>query len=386
MKRAVLIFAIFFTAASFAQKIPDDTSRLKMKSRLNIRINKERPEGKGWYIYGTAGFGIPFLGTNKFSPFKEVGNKDWYQTPNSLSVKPLYGTLGGGWAGSIGWGHMFNKFIGIDVLHTIAFHPKQLDARIHTTVDLGGGKSASYFAEEYTKIFAAYLNPHLVMHWDNNKRFGITGKAGLCIPIGGAPVSTAVVVDHSGRLLETLAGFPVIPITLLTDYSMEYRATAKTKLNPTIGLSTSIAIDVRLFKNVWGFAEFRIQAFTISPKETNFSEFYLHTESPLLPLIQAISPIPLNIDNADAAPEFLKHFVYKKEITEESNTLRYTTGVTLKKIDINAPMEEPGLKFNASTMYFNLGLRINFTQHWDKKRAAKVMPRRDARAAKKIKS
>jgi hypothetical protein len=103
-------------------------------------------------------------------------------------------------------------------------------------------------------------------------------------------------------------------------------------------------------------------------------------------LIQAISPIPLNIDNADAAPEFLKHFVYKKEITEESNTLRYTTGVTLKKIDINAPMEEPGLKFNASTMYFNLGLRINFTQHWDKKRAAKVMPRRDARAAKKIKS
>ena len=58
---------------------------------------------------------------------------------------------------------MFNKYIGIDILHTIAFRPNRLDARINTTVDLGGGKMASYYAEEYTKITPAiYLNPHLV--------------------------------------------------------------------------------------------------------------------------------------------------------------------------------------------------------------------------------
>ena len=34
---------------------------------LKIRKNVSRPEGKGWFIYGTAGYGIPFLSTNKFS-------------------------------------------------------------------------------------------------------------------------------------------------------------------------------------------------------------------------------------------------------------------------------------------------------------------------------
>ncbi|MDB5229119.1 MAG: hypothetical protein JWN78_3312 [Bacteroidota bacterium] len=376
------------TVAIFAQKKSKKVIALAsapVESRLNIRKHTIRPEGKGWFMYGSLSYGISFLGTNKFSPFKEVGNKDWYQTPTDLSVKPIYGTLGGGWALNLGWGHMFNKFIGIDVLHTIAWHPEQLDARINTTVKLANGNTASYFAEEYTKIFAVYINPHLVMHWDNGKRFGITGKAGLCLPIGGAPVSRAKVIDHSGRLLETLSGLPVIPLTLLADYSMEYNATAKSKLKPTVGLSASFAIDVRLFKTVWAFAEFRVQAFTISPKETNFTEFSLKTESPLLPLLAAVSPIPLNIASAAEAPEYLKHFVYVKEITEESNTLRYSTGTTLKKIDINKPMEEPGLKFNASTMYFNVGVRMNFTEHWNKKRGAKVMPKRDARLARKNK-
>ena len=392
MKNATLLLTVLFLVTlSYAQKKTKKSSTeattYSGDSKLKIRRNVIRPEGKGWFTYGTAGYGIYFLSTNKFSPFKEVGNKDWFQTPTSLSVKPIYGTLGGGWQASFGWGHMFNKYIGIDILHTIAFHPERLDSRINTTVDLGGGKMASYFAEEYTKILPAiYINPHLVMHWDNGKRFGITGKAGLCLPIGGSPVSRAKVIDHSGRLLETLAGLPVLPITLISDFSSEYTATAKTKLNPTVGVSASFAFDVRLFKNVWAFAEVRVQAFTISPKETNFSEFSLKTESPLLPLIGALTPIPLNIASAEEAPEYLKHFVYKKEITEESNTLRYTTGVTLKQIDINKPMEEPGLKFNASTLYFNLGLRMNFTQNWDKRRAAKVMPKREAKAAKKNKS
>jgi len=271
-------------------------------------------------------------------------------------------------------------------LHTIALHPNQLSARINTDIDLGGGKKAAYYAEEYTKIQPAiYLNPHLVMHWDNGKRFGITGKAGLCMPIGGSPITKAKIVDHSGRLLETLAGLPVIPITVLADFYSEYSATAKSKLKPTIGVSASLAFDVRLFKNVWAFAEIRAQAFTISPSETIFTEFSLKTESPLLPLISAITPIPLNIANVDEAPEFLKHFVYKKEITEQSNTLRYTTGLSLKEIDINKPMEEPGIKYNASTLYFNVGVRMNFTQNWDKRRSAKVVPKREAKAAKKNK-
>src|SRR5665647_196624 len=103
---------------SFAQKATKQTpvpSPSLTEGRLNIRINKVRPEGKGWYIYGSVSYGLPFLQTNRFSPYKEVGKLDWFQSPDSLSVKPIYGTLGGGWAANFGWGHMFNKYIGIDV-------------------------------------------------------------------------------------------------------------------------------------------------------------------------------------------------------------------------------------------------------------------------------
>ena len=140
-----------------------------------------------------------------------------------------------------------------------------------------------------------------------------------------------------------------------------------------------------MFKNIWAFAEIRVQAFTIAPKETTFSEFSLLTESPLLPIISALTPLPLNITNISETPEYLKHFVYKKEINEKSNTLRYTSGLDLKEIDINKPMEEPAVKYNASTLYFNAGVRVNFTQNWDKRRAAKVVPKREAKAARKNK-
>lgn len=398
MKRNILIISaiLLFAAPVFAQKKKAKTMSLSStvgdnkvdvsESKLKIRKNVTRPEGKGWFMYGSAGYGIPFLSTNKFSPFKEIGNKDWYQTPNSLNVKSIFGTLGGGWQASIGWGHMFNKYIGIDILHTLSFHAEQLDARINTDIDLGGGKRASYFAEEYTKIMPAiYLNPHLVMHWDNGKRFGVTGKAGLCMPMGGTPVTRAKIIDKSGRLVQTLAGLPVIPLTALADFSSEYTATAKSKLKPTIGLSASIAFDVRLFKNVWAFAEIRVQAFTISPKETEFTEFSLKTESPLLPIISALTPLPLNVANINETPVYLKHFVYVKEITEESNTMRYSSGLSLKEIDMNKPMEEPAVKYNVSTLYFNAGVRMNFTQNWEKRRAAKVIPKREAKAAKKNK-
>jgi hypothetical protein len=388
MKKIYLLVCLLLPAF-FAQAQPDlmleaDTiSQVAPVSKLKYR-NKPRPAGKSWYIYGGGGYGIEFLKTNKFSPFKEIGNKDWYQDPNVLSVKPIYGTLGGGFAGNIGWGHMFNQHIGIDVLHTIALHPERLDARINTEVDLGGGRTASYFAEEYTKIFAMYINPHLVMHWDNKKRFGMTGKAGLCMPIGGTPITKAKVIDHSGRILETLTGLPVIPVTMLADFYCEYTAVAKTTLNPTIGVSASLAFDLRLMKNIWAFAEIRVQAFTIRLKESKMQEFSLVTESPLLPLFEALTPLPLNVANVDEAPEFFKHLIYQQEITEESNTMRYTgADGQIKQIDINKPMDEPGVRFNASTMYFNVGLRMNFAQHWDKKRMRKVTEKQDEKALKK---
>jgi hypothetical protein len=376
MKKWVLLSVLvsLFFAESMAQEpvmtessTTSDTEE-KLPARLRIRDKVIRPLGKDWYVSVSAGYGMPFLATNRRSPLKEIGDKDWYQHYGDLSVKPLFGTNGGGFATNIGWGHMFNEHIGIDVLHTIAWHPEKLDARIDLKQKVLG-MDASYYATEKTGTFAIYISPHMIMRWDNGKRFGITGKAGIVIPMFGKTSSRAYILDKQGRVLETLTGQPVIPIPFVTT---ELIASASTSYNPTIGLSASIGFDVKLSKRATFFLETRVQAYTIRLKETIFDEFQLHASINILglniPIENGTLPIPTQIDNVSEAPEFLVHYVYRKEITSESNTARY--GKPLDEIDLNRPMDEPGQIFNASTLYFNAGIRIDFNL-WDRKRFEK---------------
>jgi hypothetical protein len=350
-------------------------SKVTQKEPANLRIRKNvlRPLGKDWYLTVSAGYGMPFLATNIRSPLKEIGDKDWYQHYGDLSVKPLFGTNGGGFAANLGFGHMFNKHIGIDVLSTIAWHPEKLDARIDI-VQKVLGQDASYYATEKTGTFGLYLSPHMIMRWDNDKRFGITGKAGIVIPFFGNTSSRAYILDKQGRVLETLTGSPIIPIPFITT---ELIARAETSYYPTVGLSASIGFDVKMTKRSTFFMEARIQAYTIRLKETVFTEFQLHASIDILglsiPIENGALPIPTQIDNVSEAPEFLKHYVYQKEINNESNTARY--GKTLEEVDLNKPMDEPGQIFNASTLYFNAGVRIDFdlwTRNRFDKRTAQI--------------
>jgi hypothetical protein len=366
----LLIFSIF------AQEnlATNDTAGVhKEAMKLRIRKNVIRPLGKDWYLIVSAGYGIPFLSTNKRSPLKEIGDKDWFQHGNQLSVKPLFGTNGGGFAVNIGTGHMFNKNIGIDVMGTIAWHPEQLDARI----DLD-----TYYASQKTGTFGLYISPHLIMRWDNGKRFGMTGRAGLVVPVFGNTVTRAYINDKQGRIIETLAGYPILPLNLpgLFGLEIELIGKAKTSYYPTVGVSASIGFDVKLSKQITLFAEARVQAYTIRLKETIFDEFkqtsYLNVLGIKIPAPEGLLVLPSNVPDVSKAPEFLIHYVYRKEITEESNTARYgfkeivNLDPNKPEVDINKPMDEPGQKFNASTLYFNAGLRIDFDL-WDKKRAAK---------------
>ncbi len=348
----------------FAQQSSDNGSAsAKEPLKLRIRKNVIRPLGKDWYVTFSAGYGIPFLSTNKRSPLKEIGDKDWYQKNGELSVKPLFGTNGGGFAFNLGWGHMFNKYIGIDVTHTIAWHPEQLVARI----DLD-----TYYATQKTGTFGIYISPHLIMRWDNGKRFGITGKAGLVLPIFGKTQSRAYILDKQGRIIETLAGYPVIPLAIpgLIGLEIELSANAHTSYKPTVGVSASIGFDVKLSKRVTLFAEARVQAYTINLKETIFDEFKQTSSINVLgikiPAPDGLLVIPSNVNSAAEAPEFLVHYIYRNEITKESNTARYGFKEIINldpnkpEVDITKPMDEPGQKFNASTMYFNAGLRIDF--------------------------
>lgn len=377
MKRYFITGLFVFSAISiFAQGISATTGTVeKDPLKLRIRKNVIRPLGKDWYIAVSAGYGMPFLATNKRSPLKEIGDKDWFQHGNNLSVKPIFGTNGGGFAFNFAFGHMFNKHIGIDVLSTMAWHPEQLDARI----DLD-----TYYATQKTGTFGIYISPHLIMRWDNGKRFGMTGKAGLVLPVFGKTTSRAYILDTQGRIIETLGGLPIIPISIpgLLGLEIELIGTAHTSYKPTVGVSASMGFDVKLSKKVTFFTEIRVQAYTITLNETTFDELQLTSKLNVLgiklPAPEGLLVIPTNVDNVDEAPEFLKHYVYRSEITEESNTARYNmksiftedglgaiartiTGQTgIPAVDINQPMEEPGQKFNASTLYFNAGLRIDF--------------------------
>ncbi len=364
---ALSTIGLFATENSFAKEF-SSMSMAKTKTKKSKK-DKPRPEGKAGYINISGGYGIPFLSTNRRSPLKEVGDKYWYQHGNTLDVQPLVGTNGGGFAFNFGWGHMFNKYIGIDILHTFAWHPERLDAKI----DL-----ETYYATQKTGTFGIYVSPHLVMRWDNGKRFGVTGRAGLVAPIFGNSISRAYIKDNQGRVLETLSGFPVIPVHIkdLLELQIKIVGKAKTSFHPTLGVSASIGFDIKLNKMLTMFAEARVQAYTITLKETIFEEYKQTTSLKvlgvpadfLLDLIVPEGGMPLNIANASEAPAFLTHYKYNKHIDENSNTARYGFKELLDldpnkpQVDLDKPMDEPGQKFNASSLYFNLGLRMSFDQ------------------------
>lgn len=316
---------------------------------------KVRKPGKGWYVEVFGGWGSQFLSTSRKSPLAEIGDKDWYQRgQRELSVKPTFGTNGGGWAANVSVGHMFNKTIGLDGTFTIAKHPEVLDSRI----DIAG-----YFASQYTTTNALYFSPHLVFKWDNEKKFGITGKVGLVVPFYGKTVSRATIYDKSGRMLQSLLGMPLQPMTGgLVDIT--FKATTSTTYHPTLGISASIAFEYKLSNSINLFANARVQAYTLSLKETKFDELYMKTK--LLGIeIEELGQLKTNINSIDEAPAFLSKIIYRNELTTESNTGRYGG-----KVDLNKPMDELGQRFNASTLYFNIGMTYNIDR-WEKRSAKK---------------
>ncbi|MCO5247930.1 MAG: hypothetical protein M9887_03130 [Chitinophagales bacterium] len=327
-------------------------------------MTAKRPEGKGWYIEFDAGWGMPFMPVNKRSPLQEIGDKDWYQRPgqNVLRVSSNFGTNGGGWAGNFTVGHMFNKNIGLDFTGTLAKHPEGLDARI----DIPG-----YFAQQRTTTTALYIAPHLVLKTTKGK-FGVTSKVGFFAPVYGATMSKAQIRDRNGRMLQTLLGMPIEPLGGGLA-KIDFDAKLKTEYHPTLGISSSISLDYILGPNLKIFARARVAAYTISLRETNFKELTMKTEILGIP-IDELGPLRTNINDVSEAPTFLKKITYHKTLTEANNTARYGG-----KVDLDKPMEELGIKYNASSLYFSIGFTWQFDGKWDtrgvkkaKKEAAKI--------------
>jgi hypothetical protein len=321
---------------------------LKGGDILLANKKKDSPEGRGWYLEASGGYGLPFLITSRKSPLAEIGNKDVFQRGrNDISVKYLYGTNGNGWMGNITVGHMFNKIIGIDFMFSGAMHPQVLDARI----DVPG-----YFASQYTQTDAAmYIAPHLVMKWRGEKRFGITARTGLLLPFYGKTISRVNVRDRNGRLFESLLGLPLIPIPgNIVDITL--RGSTTTKYNPTVGLSASLSFDYYINHDLKLFGQARVGVYTVSLKETVFDEVTMTTflagEQ-----VNEIAGLKATFGSVEEAPEFLRRIIYRKEITTSSNTGRYGRPVNFDK-----PNDELGQRFNASSIYLNIGIAYQFNK------------------------
>jgi hypothetical protein len=342
------------TLLSFSELIAQQTDSL-----AGLQLNS-RPEGKGWFIEVSPGYGIPFLATRLQSPLVEIGDRDLFQRgQRELSVESIFGTVGGGFNANVTIGHMFNKYIGVDGNINFAQHPRRLDSRI----DQNG-----YFASQYTGTNAFYFAPHLVMRWNNDKRFGVTGRVGPLLPFYGSPISDILIRDREGRLLQTLTGGAVIPIPgNIVDVTL--RAKTITRFNPTIGLSASIAMEYKATDNIWVFAQMRVAAYTVELKETEFLEASMSTK--ILGIeVEELGPLRVSFQDVNDAPEFLRLIKYRRELNLESNTGRYGG-----RVDFDQPMDELSIRYNPTSLFLNIGVRFNINR-WENGRGEKKMAKK----------
>lgn len=328
----------------------------------NIGLKSNRPEGKGWYVIGQVGYGVPFLTSNMRSPFAEVGDKIFYQNGTHKSIKPQYSTNGNGFNAAFAFGHMFNNHIGIETQFMMVNHPEATDAEV---------KSDNYEAYQKTQTYAMYLSPTLLFH-HQIKKFGITTKIGPFIPIGGIVTSRARIIDREGQLIFSLLNYPIkdIPPGILTSV---FEGIAKTKLVPTIGFRGALALEYKFNQKITMFIEASASVYNIKIKETIFEQQKLQASVSLFG--QNIEITNLGIDKI---PEYLKHYVWVDEITETSNNLKYH----YRPFDPNKPMEDLTLKLNASSVYIDLGLKVNINR-WDDIRGPKKTQKIENKAAKK---
>lgn len=264
-----LLIAITFSTFANEKAFLKYAAKPKKKDQTNVAEAHPNKIGRAGYLSISGGYGIPFLSTAMRSPLKEIGDKDWYQRNGDLSVRPIIGTNGNGFALNVAGGIMFNRYIGFEAQLSACWHPEALDARIDIP---------TYYATQKSATFGMYLSTHLVMRWDNGKRFGVFAKVGPLLPFFGAPDTRAYIHDQQGRIIETLAGLPILPLNIsgLANLDIELIGRSKSTFNPTIGLSAAIGAEIKLNKNFSLFGEVRVQAYTITIKETEFYEFEQH--------------------------------------------------------------------------------------------------------------
>lgn len=316
-------------------------------------VSKDQKEWgvKGWYLAVQGGYIAPFFTSNRRSPFPEIGDRNYYEylrnntnVVRDQSVKGIISTYGKGFDAGISAGYMFTKNFGLDVTFLYANYLKDMDAQIITD---------NYQASQFTGGKSFNFSPAIHMRFVK-KRVGLYNKIGLIFPIYTKLKSDVSIHDREGRFMSGMFDFPFTAFPEgLTETIVEGKAT--TTLKSSIGLKGALGIEIFISDRASFIAEANASLNNIKIKETKFDEQYIKVSAAgILPIAEYA--------NIDEVPEYLKHYIWVDEITEDSNNARYGN-----KYDLNKPQEEVGLKFNISSIYMNIGFKFNLGKASDPK-------------------
>jgi opacity protein-like surface antigen len=348
MKRLIaIVFCLSFVITQLNAQDATTETKSEKKQRTSIANNNI----KGWYVTVQGGLIAPFFTSNRRSPFPEIGDKDFFEYKRNnvnvvkdQSVKRIFDTYAKGYNAGISGGYMYNNHFGVDFTLMYSQYSEDLDARI---------VSDAYTAEQRTSGITLNIAPALTMRF-SKKRFGIYNKLGPIIPVFTSLKSKVSINDKEGRFLSGMFNWPIKYMPEgLTETIVE--GTAKTTLKSAIGLKGAIGIEYMISPKISLIGEANASLCNIKIKETIFEEQYMKFSVLGIPSIE--------YKTVDEVPEYLKHYVWVDEITENSNSSRFNS-----KYDLSKPQEEIGQKINISSIYINVGLRINIPNNRPSKR------------------
>jgi hypothetical protein len=215
-------------------------------------LGQDSTKFRKFYIEIGGGYNFPLLNDELQSPREQVGTLNYLmRVDSSLSVKPVHGTLGGGWKSSVNVGYMFHPNIGLEFQFNYVRGGNILMSRINTP---------TYKAEHFLLSQRVEFTPQLVLN-HKIKQWEIYSKSGVIFPLWGYVESTISVDDMEGRSVEGLLGYPVP--------GLQAKVNAKARTNPrfSYGFQTRLGVSFNVSNLISVFAEANYVALSVQSQK-----------------------------------------------------------------------------------------------------------------------
>lgn len=289
-------------------------------------------DAQGLFIRASVSHDGDFMPSQFHSPIASLVGQTRIKIDNyTFSEKVSTGTYGSG--------RTFSLSLGADI-------SPHLSVLIDMNYQKGNNVEDAYLtvphfsASQNSQSKTIRLQPSLLLSSGMDKALSVYVKSGLSIPMWGSVITTTLIDDTSGQIYSMLTNDGVHGVHTVLQLK------SKTSGTPSIGLHTSLGIDIALSKKISVFTEAQFNVLQIGLKETE--------------LIDAVGQIKLpGLSNvalgADLLPEYFKSIQYVDEITSESNAIQ-----NLESFDPNIPLDalDYGSNFNSAGISIGLKLKI----------------------------